>query len=266
MYPTPEPARATDLDAIAVEAVLTGTEPSGDAVLDETLEGLRALVTTPPEPNPELAQLLGPAAPSAAGDEVGRRRQGGARHLATGTTVVVGVVLATATAAAAMGGLGGLGGLEHTTAPNPHRAVVAPAPSEATPHPTGTTPTQLPNLPVAAPGATHEDSDQVPVQEGKVSGPSELRRRSRSSDESEERDDAHDATQDDERDSSTRDSTPTQDDDEQSSRTSDDEDSTAPSTGDRDEREDGSEAGSQDQEDPPSDGTGSGQDTDTATR
>ncbi|NYG06666.1 hypothetical protein BJ986_001153 [Phycicoccus badiiscoriae] len=148
---TPQP----DLDADTAEAVLTGALPSGDPALDATLEALRALVTTAPEPTGELARLLGPTVSPVSGDELGRRRQGSARHVATGTTVVAGILLATATAAAA---IGTIGGREHAGHAAPPPAVVSP-PRATTPHPVATTPTRLPVLAVASHEATHAASD-----------------------------------------------------------------------------------------------------------
>ncbi|WP_406829321.1 hypothetical protein ABEG17_09965 [Pedococcus sp. KACC 23699] len=148
MDPTPLPADGA-LDASA-DDVLGGAQASGDAALDSALDTLRTLSTLPaPTPTGELAALLAGstgasgvsdssgASGGSGGDEVGRRRQGHARHVATGTTAVAGILLLTATAAAAIGTLHGERlPARHTLPP----AVMVPS----TPHPAGTTPTQLP--------------------------------------------------------------------------------------------------------------------------
>lgn len=154
MNSTPEHASQDPLDATTVEALLTGGQSSGDPALDAALDALRALVTTAPEPSGELASLLGPVAVPASGDELGRRRKSGARHVATGTTVVAGILLATATAAAA---IGTLRGAEHAARPALPPAVVSP-PSSTTPHPVGTTPTELPVLPATTAEPAHRES------------------------------------------------------------------------------------------------------------
>lgn len=167
MNSTPEHAGQHDLDAAGVEVVLTGAQPSGDPALDTALDALRALVTAAPEPSGELARLLGPVVVPAPGDELGRRRQGGARHVATGTTVVAGILLATATAAAA---IGTLADTEHAARPTPPPAVVSP-PAATVPHPVGTTPTELPSLAMAWPDATHEKSENSSTTRGGRVGP-----------------------------------------------------------------------------------------------
>jgi hypothetical protein len=154
MNPTPEPGHEVDLDASTVEAVLSGARPSGDPALDGALDALRALVTAAPESDTELARLLGPVAVLAAADELGRRRQGGARHVATGTTVIAGVLLATATAAAAMGGLG----TGPRSAPPPAAPTVLSR-TAPTPHHVEPAPTRLPVLPASSPDTTHKLSD-----------------------------------------------------------------------------------------------------------
>jgi hypothetical protein len=255
MNSNPEPQ--DDLDVDTVEAVLSGAQPSGDPALDHTIDGLRSLVTSAPDPSGELARLLGSAVVPSVADEVGRRRQSSARHVATGTTVVAGILLASATAAAAMGGLGGP---EHPTAPTPHRLVV-PRPLQETPHPMGTTPTQLPSLPVAVPEATHEGSDPAIVRLDDAA-PAEGPRRSRS-DEGDERDDERqDTTHDEGRDTSPGTTPQTSDDsDEHSSSTGDgedDEDSTSSSSGDGNDGEQASDSGSDGDSDGDSDGSSSG--------
>lgn len=156
MFSSPEHAHQHDLDAAGAEAVLSGAQPSGDPALDAALDALRGLVTAMPEPSGELADLLGPVVVPAPMDELGRRRQGSARHVATGTTVVAGILLATATAAAA---IGTLGGTEDAARPTPPPAVVSPSETEV-PHPVGATPTELPVLPVASSDASHAESGE----------------------------------------------------------------------------------------------------------
>lgn len=244
MNQLPEPAPQDDLDTSTVEAVLSGARPSGDPALDDTIAGLRSLVEAAPEPSGELAELLGSAVVPPLGDEVGRRRAGGARHLATGTTVVVGVVFATATAAAA---IGGLGGSQHHAAPTPH-PVVVPSTAPATPKPVRTTPADLPRLPVALPAATDEQSEPSTTgSHGKVDpSPVSSSRRPTASDDSSEADGPDDDTQ----------QTRTEDDDERSTPSS-------TQTGDHDEDSDSSTTGpgdehGDDQGDGDSSGTGSG--------
>jgi hypothetical protein len=225
MNPTPEHAGQPDLDATSVEAVLTGAQRSGDPALDAALDALRALVSEAPEPSGELAQLLGPlAAPKSSGDELERRRQGSARHVATGTTVVAGIFLATATAAAA---IGTLGADEHAGRSTRPPAVVSP-PSATTPRPVRTAPTDLPLLPAGSPVQGHEASDpsSTTSHHGMVhSGPvSTIPRHGDDVEDSTEPDEPGEADDDaqtgDHEPSSTDDSSETADEDESSSSTS----------------------------------------------
>jgi len=142
------------LDERTAEGILCGDLPSGDAALDAALDALRVLGQDPaPEPVGELAVLLTSGAsgtPGASGggsavprpaDELGRRRQGHARHVATGTTAVAGILLVTATAAAAIGGFRAERAPASPTLPP--AVVVHPG----SPHPAGTTPSRLPVVP-----------------------------------------------------------------------------------------------------------------------